>query len=31
MPVFQLSWEKGRVQKKLGTSQRVNDKNLGTI
>ena len=40
-PVFQLGWEKGRVQKgrvqkgrvqkKLGTIQHANDQNSGTI
>ena len=29
--VFQLGWEKGRVQKKLGTIKRANDQNSGTI
>ena len=31
MAVFQLGWEKGRVQKKLGTIQRANNQNSGTI
>ena len=30
-PVFQLGWEKGRVQKKLGTIERANNQNSGTI
>ena len=29
--VFQLGWEKGRVQKKLGTIERANNKNSGII
>ena len=29
--VFQLGWEKGRVQKKSGTIRRANDQNSGTI
>ena len=31
MAEFQLGWEKGRVQKKLGTIQRANNQNSGTI
>ena len=29
--VFQLGWEKGRVQEKLGAIWRANNQNLGTI
>ena len=29
--VFQLRWENGRVQKKLGTIYRADDENSGTI